>query len=398
MSNIKKSESRIVRNLNPSRWLQQSQDLLEQAVQSEHEEVVLRQSRFWARAITWTLMGGTAFGLTWLATAKTEEIVVAPGKLEPVSRVVDVQMPLQGVAKKILVREGERVKKGQPLIQLDTEATSDRYKATLEAVQLKQAELRFKRQELQNTLALSTTKTRTLQESLDLSKEVLGRLEKLARQGATAELQYLEQRNKVKQIEGEIRETASERKRQVSVLEQNIRNLRAEIADLISRGAEGDVTLRYQTIESPVDGIVFELKPKSPGFVAQTSEPILKIVPVDRLQARVEVDSRTIGFVSVGAPADISIDSYPASDFGVLEGKVVRIGSDALPPEPAENKGYRFPTVISLNSQYLKLRDGKKLPIQVGMSLTAHIKLRKVTYLQLLLGSFRDKADSLRSI
>lgn len=149
---------------------------------------------------------------------------------------------------------------------------------------------------------------------------------------------------------------------------------------------------------SPVDGIVFDLKARSSGFVAQTSEPILKIVPVDKLQAKVEVDSRNIGFVSVGAPADISIDSFPASDFGVIQGKVTRIGSDALPPDPAQNKTYRFPTDISLSSQSLKIRNGRELPLQVGMSLTANIKLRKVTYLQLLLGSFRDKADSLRRL
>ena len=49
----------------------------------DSEEVVLRQSRFWARSITWTLMGVTGFALAWLALAKTEEIVTAPGKLEP---------------------------------------------------------------------------------------------------------------------------------------------------------------------------------------------------------------------------------------------------------------------------------------------------------------------------
>ena len=37
----------------------------------DSEEVALRQSRFWARSITWTLMGVTAFGLGWLALAKT---------------------------------------------------------------------------------------------------------------------------------------------------------------------------------------------------------------------------------------------------------------------------------------------------------------------------------------
>jgi HlyD family secretion protein len=343
-------------------------------------------------------MGGTAFGLGWLALAQTEEIVVAPGKLEPISRVVDVQMPLQGVTKRILVKEGERVTKGQVLIQLDTEASKDRQKATLEALRLKSSELGFKNQELNNTLVLSRTRISSLQESLVLGRQVMNRFASLAKQGAAAELQYLEQRNKVQQLEGEIRQTEADRKRQVSVLEQNIQSLKSQIAELNSKITEGSVTLRYQEIVSPVDGIVFDLKPRGAGFVAQTSEPILQIVPIDKLQAKVEIDSRTIGFVSVGKQADISIDSYPASDFGVLQGEVTRIGSDALPPEPAQNKGYRFPANITLKSQQLLLKDGKKLPLQVGMSLTANIKLRKVTYLQLLLGSFRQKADSLRSL
>ena len=60
----------------------QAQNQLERLVHTDNDDVVLQQSRFWARSITWTLMGVTAFGLAWLALAKTEEIVTAPGKLE----------------------------------------------------------------------------------------------------------------------------------------------------------------------------------------------------------------------------------------------------------------------------------------------------------------------------
>ena len=156
--------------------------------------------------------------------------------------------------------------------------------------------------------------------------------------------------------------------------------------------------MNYQEISSPIDGKVFDLKPKGVGFVAQTSEPILKIVPTNNLMAKVEIDSRTIGFTKVGQKAEISIDSFPASDFGVIQGKIISISSDALIPEPQLGKGYRFPATIQLEEQYLKLKSGQKLPIQAGMSLNANIKLRKVTYLQLLLNNFTEKADSLKSI
>ena len=108
---------------NPSFLIQTLQDKLEKNVKTGNEEVVLKQSKHWAQLITWGLMGGTAMGFLWLAIAKTEEIVIATGKLEPISGVVDVQMPISGIAKSILVEEGERVKKGQTLILLDTDIT-----------------------------------------------------------------------------------------------------------------------------------------------------------------------------------------------------------------------------------------------------------------------------------
>ena len=97
--------------------------------------------------------------------------------------------------------------------------------------------------------------------------------------------------------------------------------------------------------------------------------------------------------------ADISIDSFPSSDFGVLKGKVTRIGSDALPPDPQEQRQeLSFPVTVKLDQQTLALKSGTSLPLQVGMSVTANIKLRKVSYLQLLLGEFQDKAESLQRL
>lgn len=391
-------KNQFLSRLNPLKSFQAIQDKLEHSVHSDEQNNILKQSNIWIRLIMWSLVSGSAFGLAWLAFAQTEEIVLATGKLEPISSVVDVQMPLQGVAKTIFVREGQRVKKGETLIDLDTEASGDRQKSTDEALKLKLKELNFKLNEYSNVQKLNETKINFLNKTLLINKDVENRFDKLNKQGAASELQYLEQKNKVEQITGEIRQTQVDGYRQKSILDQNIQNLRSEIAELNSKIIESKVTLRYQKIIAPVDGIVFDLKPKSAGFVAQSSEPVMKIVPLDQLQAKVEVDSRTIGFVSVGKKADISIDSFPATDFGVIEGIVTRIGSDALPPDPSLQKGYRFPADIRLNSQTLKLKSGQVLPLQVGMSLTANIKLRKVTYLQLLLSSFRQKADSLRSI
>jgi HlyD family secretion protein len=342
-------------------------------------------------------VGTTAAALAWLALAKTDEVVVAPGKLQPIGDVKTVQMPVGGVLQKMLVKEGERVSAGQVLLRLDNEATLDRRKSLQESIRAKQEQLQLKQLELQRYLNLNDTEQKVLSRNLELEAQILTRLESLEESGAAAELQVLQQRNKVREVEGELEKLAVDRKRQTAILQQAVAQLNGEISELRSQLTELSVNIRYQDVRSPVDGLVFDLKPKGPGFVAQSSEPVMKIVPFKDLQARVEVQSSDIGFVQVGKPVEISIDSFPASDFGVLEGTLQSIGSDALPPDE-RNQVYRFPVIVSLDSQQFLMKSGQELPLQVGMSLTANIKLRKVTYLQLLLGGFKDKTDSLRQL
>ena len=333
LKNINKDN--IINKLNQTnKKIHNFQTSLEKKVKSQDHEVILQQTNLWVKAITISIIGGTLFGIGWLSLAKTEEIVIVQGKLEPIGGVIDIKMPMQGITQEILVKEGEVVEKGQILIKLDTE--------------------------------ISESEQEWLKKNYNLNKEVLKRIEFLAKEGAVAELQYLEQKNKVAEIENQIK--------------------------------INEVTLRYQNIVSPIKGKVFDLKPQEVGYVAQNSEPIMKIVPLNKLRAKIEIDSRSIGFVKVGQKADLSIDSFPASDFGVIAGEIKRIGSDALAPEPSLNKGYRFPANVELKEQFLKVNNGDKLQLQPGMSLTANIKLRKVSYLQLLLGVFQDKADSLRSL
>ena len=385
------------RSSRPGSLVRAAQNAIERRVQSSHEEMVLQQSRFLARTLTWALIGCTGFGLAWITFAKTDEVVIAPGKLEPIGDVKTIQVPVGGVLQTMLVKDGERVSKGQVLLRLDSEATKDREQSLLKSIAAKQEQLQLKQIELHRYLDFNDTEQAVLRQNLALEQEILDRLENLKRVGASAELQYLQQRNKVREVQGDLSKTSVDRQRQVAILEQSVQQLQGELADLQSRLTESRVNIRYQDIRSPVDGVVFDLKPTGPGFVAQGSEPVMKIVPYNNLKAMVEIDSNKIGFVRVGKPVDISIDSFPSSDFGVLHGTVKRIGSDALPPDQLKHT-YRYPAEIQLSSQQLKVKNGVSLPLQVGMSLTANIKLRQVSYLQLLLGEFKDKADSLKRL
>ena len=373
-----------------------------------YDESILQQGRFWMRTVTWALIGSSMFGVTWLALARTEEIVVAIGQLEPIGSVQNIQMPIGGVADQILVNEGDRVKAGQVLMKLDTETSEENRNSLEKTVKLKQQQLALKEEEKRNTMKMNQEEVVMLENNLALQTEILGRYEQLKAIGAFSEVQYLNQRNIVTKTRGKLMQSMMERLRQKALLDQQTAQLKSELADLNGRLVESRVTLRYQQLRSPVDGVVFDLKPTSRGFTAQSTQTVMKVVPMASLEAKVEVPSHKIGFVQVpGCPqnrdacmnADISIDSFPSSDFGVLKGKVTRIGSDALEPDPQEQRQVlSFPVTIKLDEQQLKLKSGSALPLQVGMSLTANIKLRKVSYLQLLLGGFQDKAESLQRL
>ena len=374
-----------------------------------YDESILQQGRFWMRTVTWTLIGTTVFGVAWLALARTEEIVVAPGQLEPIGSVQDIQMPVGGVADQILVKEGDRVRAGQVLMKLDTEASEEQRNSLEQTIKLKQEQLTLKQAEKRSFIQVNQEEVLMLENNLKLQSEILERYAQLKAIGAFAEVQFLNQQNIVAETNGRLMQSKAERLRQIALLDQQTAQLKSELADLNGRLVETKVTLRYQQLKSPVDGVVFDLKPTSRGFTAQSTQTVMKVVPMGSLEAKVEVPSNKIGFVQVpsGCPerrdacmnADISIDSFPSSDFGVLKGKVTRIGSDALEPDPQEQRQeLSFPVTIQLDDQQLKLKTGTSLPLQVGMSLTANIKLRKVSYLQLLLGEFQDKAESLQRL
>ncbi len=386
--------------LKPALLLKRAQSRLESSVQAnDQDEKVLNQHTFWMRSLTWTLIGTTFLALAWLAFARTEEIVQTTGRLQPIGSVKDVQLPLGGVTKRILVKDGEQVKAGQPLLELDTEANKAKRDSLVSGIKFKEAQLDSKLTESSRSIQLNSKTAAILKERLILDQEVLSRYQRLEREGAAAELQYLQQKNKVTETRGQLEQTLLDGERQRAIQEQGLKQLSAELEALKSQLVEVNQSLRYQVIKAPVAGVVFDLKAKSTGYTAQSTEIVMRIVPYDKLEARVEIPTEDIGFVRVGMPADISIDSFPATDFGVLEGTVIKIGSDALAPDPSKQREtYRYPASIRLSNQQLKVKNGRFLPLQVGMSLVASIKLRDVTYLQLLLGGFRDKADSLRRI
>jgi len=244
-----------------------------------------------------------------------------------------------------------------------------------------------------------------LSEKIEMNKNILEDIKNLYLEGGISQVRYFDQKIKFIDLKSELSRLVIEKNKATNLINQEIEQLesqqariRSEIGNLNSELISAKVTLKYQSLLSPVSGVVFDLKPKAEGYVAQSSEPLMKIVPFDDLEADIEIPSNKIGFVKVGMPVEISIDSYPATDFGVLNGTIQSIGSDALvATQVTQISESKFPAVVKLNNQKLNLKNGKSLPLQVGMSIQANVKLRKVSYLKLLLGGLTQKIDSLKS-
>ena len=102
-------------------------------------------------------------------------------------------------------------------------------------------------------------------------------------------------------------------------------------------------------------------------------QTVLKLVPANRLQAKVEISDIDIGFVKVGLPVNVSVDSFPSGEFGYIQGTLTKLGS-TLPPDQRSPQ-YRFPALVKLQQQSVESGD-QKLNLQSGMGVSANIKLR----------------------
>ena len=184
------------------RTIKSLQNKLENKIQeSDQDEKILKQNFLWARSLTWVLIGTTFTFVSWLAIARTDEILVAQGKLEPIGKVKDIQIPMGGVVKKILVESGDLVDKGDILIELDAEISEQNLISISDQLKQKKIQLELKKDEIKITKLLSDEEVEAQEINLKLQKELLSKYEILFKEGAYPEVEFLQQVNKVNQLE-----------------------------------------------------------------------------------------------------------------------------------------------------------------------------------------------------
>ncbi len=167
-----------------------------------------------------------------------------------------------------------------------------------------------------------------------------------------------------------------------------------------------------QLLTSPVDGVVQQLAVHTVGGVVTPAQSLLVIVPTEsNLEIEAMVSNRDIGFIHVGQEAEIKIDTFNFTRYGLLHGHVLSLSPDAIVRDgpdkgkapdaegtSSEPKGQElvYAARVSLDRTQMRV-DENLVNLSPGMAVTVEIKTGKRAIITYLLSPLlRYRQDSLR--
>ena len=210
-------------------------------------------------------------------------------------------------------------------------------------------------------------------------------------------------RETVRQAEAEYRHTLSD---ELAKAEQKANGLTQDLL-------KAEQKTRLQLLTAPVDGVVQQLAIHTVGGVVTPAQSLLVIVPSDsRLEIEATVSNRDIGFVHAGQEAEIKIDTFNFTRYGLLHGQVLSVSQDAIIHErqndrprelgtqndSSEPKGQElnYSARISLDRTQMQI-DDRMVNLSAGMAVTVEIKTGSRMILSYLLSPLlRYRKETLR--
>src|SRR3954465_11853917 len=244
-----------------------------------------------------------------IKTRDLEAIVSASGKIQP-KRLVKISAETSGRVVNLAVNEGDRVKIGQFLLQIDPKSLQRRVEggaASLQAAQAAIAQLRP---------SVETAKAQLIQ-----AQQSLARQQDLWKQQLTTREALEKAQNDVRVAESNVQE----REKQITPQESRINVEKATL-----ESARYD--LSKVRMESPIDGIVTRRNVQEGetaviGTMNNAGTVLLELADMGIIQAEVEVDETNVPHVQIGQPAKITIDAIPDRTF---KGHVSEIGNSPI--------------------------------------------------------------------
>ena len=432
------------------------------------------------RAIGASIIAVFCFAVAWASFGSVDIVASATGKIVPGGRTKLIQPFETGVVRAIHVRDGQTVKAGDVLIELDptmTEADNERQKSDLLAAELDVARLRaglaedplaafrppqsasaaeiemhrqflisqraeqnaklaeIERQQGQKEAERATTSASVaklqatipvLQERVDIRKNLVDKAlaSKVVYLSEYQELVGLQQDLLLQQ--SRLRETDAATALLKETREKTAAEYRRSTYDALAKAEQkaasaaqevikAERRTKLQRLAAPVDGVVQQLAVHTVGGVVTPAQALAVVVPSEsQLEIEAMLSNRDIGFVQPGQKAEIKVDTFNFTRYGLLHGEVISVSSDAITRDrqqstandramgaatnSSEPKGQEleYATRISLDRKAMQV-DEKLVKLGPGMAVTVEIKTGSRTIISYLLSPLaRYKQESLR--
>ena len=337
------------------------------------------------------------------------------GQLEPSAGLLTLSAKTTGIVARTLVREGQQVAVGQPLVEVSANLVSasmgDTHAIVSKQLRAQQAQLHTtlanlqpetdaEAKDLRARIGMLQAQVRQIDGQLALQREqadttahLLKKAEPLHQQGIISTVEFdqyqataLSQRVGIKALRRQRLDT----KQQLSTLQSQLaqlpldaaakaNQLRGQLAQLDAQLAQSEAQ-RGTVLRAPRAGVVSTLLVKAGQNVA-SGQPLLSILPAgSELEAQLLVPSSAIGFVARDDRVVLRYQAFPYQKFGQQYGKVVQVSRSALSPaETASLLGQNIATplyrvLVALDRQTIDAY-GKAEALKPGMALNADILL-----------------------
>ena len=176
---------------------------------------------------------------------------------------------------------------------------------------------------------------------------------------------------------------------------QKLADAERSMDENVEKLAKARLRTADMTLRSPIDGTVSGSAITSVGQVVTVGEQVMQIVPEgDALEIECYLPNSDVGFVHKDQKAVVKIDSFPFTDYGTIDGAVLRVAHDAIPQPDADQREQNpaaaakeggmfggaqrfqnlvFPVTLSMDRATMR-SEGTEVPLLPGMAVTVEIK------------------------
>ncbi len=218
------------------------------------------------------------------------------------------------------------------------------------------------------------------------------------------EQQRIEQEEDIKAQQAAVRQLAAEQEeiqnqllslhaqqRRESLDQQE--QLHRQLASLKQESIKARELHEQQLITAPIDGTVQQLQVHTIGGVVQPAQALMQIVPSEaKMEVEAWILNKDIGFVHEGQKAEVKIDTFNFTKYGLIEGKLVNISNDAVPDEKL---GLRYLASVEIAKDWMQV-ENRKVNLAPGMSVAVEIKTGQRRLIEYFLSPLlRFKQESL---